>query len=297
VQHPRLTRRQFLTGTAAGGLGALVGFSQPAAAGRIPSAVHIVAHADDALLFLNPDQQKDIAAGYVTRIVCLTAGESIFTDPAYWQGREAGMLASIASLAGVADSWTSSTLTVNGIPLLCQQLTAMPSVSMEFFRLPDGNVNGSGFVASSYQSLQSLWSGTITTMDAIDGSASYDKAALIATLAALLSAAQPVRIRTQDFVNTFGDGDHSDHYAVGQFVKAANAAYTGARRTLFGYLGYPSDQQPANVTRKYLTQKQAAWLAYAPDDPVVPQTIAAADKGPYGMWLARQYLAGQLATG
>jgi LmbE family N-acetylglucosaminyl deacetylase len=256
VEQLHLTRRQFLAGTAAGGIAALVGLDQPAGAGAIRSAVHIVAHADDTLLFLNPDQQRDIAAGYLTQVICMTAGESLSTDPAYWQGREAGMMAGVASLAGVADSWTSSTLTVNGIPLLCQQLTALPSVSMVFIRLPDGNVDGSGFPASSHQSLQSLWDGTIATIDAIDGSASYDQATLIATLAALLDAAQPFRIRTQDFVNTFGDGDHSDRYAVGQFVQAA----------------------------------------YAPDDPVVPQTIAAADNGPYSKWLGRQYMVGEVLS-
>jgi len=302
MDHQHMTRRQLLALGAGGGLAALVALSPPAGAAprvvgaaKAKGAMHIVAHPDDALLFLNPDQQRDIVSGRPVQIVYLTAGENTF-DATYWQAREVGALAAAASLAGVANAWTPSIVPVNGFNLLVQQLTAKPTVTIVFMRLPDGNADGSGFPLSNNQSLQSLWTGTIAAMDAVDGSASYDKSGLIATLVALMAATRPLSIRTQDFINTFGGGDHSDHYAAGAFVQAANAAYVGSRRTLYAYMGYPASSQPVNVASRKYQAKTAAWLAYAPNDELVPQTIADANQSVYGSWLARQYQSGHIVS-
>src|SRR5206468_8645314 len=56
-----------------------------------------------------------------------------------------------------------------------------------------------------------------------DGSSSYTKASLTTTLAGLMSSAQASRVLTQDYLGTYGDGDHSDHHTVAYLVQAARS--------------------------------------------------------------------------
>ena len=257
----------------------------------------MVAHADDSILFLNPDEQHDIARGDPVRAVFVTAGESALgvTDP-YWTDREAGALAAFAHMAGMADTWSTGTLMANGHALVLNTLTGNPNVSVVFMRLPDGNTNGTGFPDSNHESLQSLWASKIPAVHAIDGSTSYTREDLIATLTSIMVAFQPGTVRTQDFVGTFGGGDHSDHYATAYFTQAANLGYTTTAHKLVGYLGYPVTAQPANVSGRTLHLKIDTYLVYAPHDALAPQTLAKVEAGPYGQWCARQYTVATLST-
>ena len=153
----RYSRRQVLT-TGLGGAASLLLIPGRSAAAlvRNRNSLHVVAHADDSILFLNPDEQHDIARGDPVRAVFVTAGESALgvTDP-YWMDREAGALAAFAHMAGMADTWSTGTLVANGHALVLNTLTGNPNVSVVFMRLPDGNANGTGFPASNNESLQS----------------------------------------------------------------------------------------------------------------------------------------------
>jgi LmbE family N-acetylglucosaminyl deacetylase len=290
----RYSRRQVLVGgigaAAAGAAAVLWVSSQLGESGtRNKSSLHVVAHADDTVLFMNPDEQGDIARGVPVRAVFLTAGNAI---PAawYWESREAGVLAAFAHMAGVANAWSGSTLTTNGHALHLQTLSGNPNVSAVFMRLPDGKVNGSGFPASNNESLQKLWTGTIPTMHAVDGSTSYAKQDLIITLARIMTRFQPGTIRTQDFVNTFGGRDHSDHYATALFTRAGSNAYSNVDHELVGYMGYPTVFLPANLPSEQSKNKADTFFVYARHDVAAPQTLAAANiNGSYGRWLSRQY--------
>ena len=165
-------------------------------------------------------------------------------------------------MAGVANSWTQTDAGVPGHPMPIYTLTGQPTVSVVFMHLPDGNVDGSGFASTNYQSLQKLWTGTISTIDAVDGSSSYTKSSLISTLTSLMSGFQPGSIRTQDYVGTYGDGDHSDHYTVAYLTQAASQQYT-TPHTLTGYSDYYTRSLPANVSGADLTAKQNAFYKYA----------------------------------
>jgi LmbE family N-acetylglucosaminyl deacetylase len=296
VAGKRYNRRQVLIGGigVAGGLGVatavlLVDGEVAETGTRSKGSLHVVAHADDTILFMNPDEQGEIARGVPVRTVFLTAGN---VNPAtwYWESREAGVLAAFAQMAGVANAWSGSTLTVNGHALDLRTLSGNPNVSVVFMRLPDGGANGSGFPASDHESLQSLWTGTIPTMHAVDGSTSYAKRDLIITLASLMTRFQPVTIRTQDFVHTFGGGDHSDHYATALFTRAASIAYGSVEHALVGYMCYPTVFLTSNLSGEQLKDKIHTYFVYAPHDPAVPQTFAAAKaNGSYGRWLSRRY--------
>ena len=126
-------------------------------------------------------------------------------------------------------------------------------------------------------------------MTAVDGSTSYTQQDLVATLTSIMNGFQPATIRTQDFVDTFGDGDHSDHYATALFTQAANNAYTSVSHELVGYMGYPISNLVADVSGNNETAKINTFFIYAPYDAAVPQTLAQANADNYGLWFARQY--------
>jgi LmbE family N-acetylglucosaminyl deacetylase len=227
--------------------------------------LNIVAHQDDDLLFLSPDLLHAIQSGRTVRTIFLTAGDA---GSDLWQTREAGVQAAYAQMCGVANSWTQTDadLAEHAIPVFL--LADYPSVSVAFMRLPDGNFNGAGFASTTYQSLQRLWMGAISSIETIDGSSNYSKATLISTLTSLMASFQPDEIHTQDYVGTYGDGDHSDHHSVAYFVQAAEQQYTTSHR-LRGYEGYTTSSRLANVTGTDLIAKQDAFHAYAHYDQVV----------------------------
>jgi LmbE family N-acetylglucosaminyl deacetylase len=231
------------------------------------TTLNFVAHEDDDLLFLSPDLLHTIQADHTVRTVFLTAGDS-GTGADYWQNRESGIRAAYAQMRGVTNSWVQTDAGITGHPIPIFTLSEHPSLSLAFMRLPDGNIDGSGFLSTNHQSLQYLWTGLIPTIDTIDGSSSYSKTTLIHTLTTLMLSFQPNYINTQDYINPYGDGDHSDHHSVAYLVWAATQQYTTPHR-LTGYENYTTSSRLANVTGTDLTAKQDAFYTYAHYDKVI----------------------------
>ncbi|NIZ92784.1 DUF7402 domain-containing protein, partial [Kineococcus rubinsiae] len=268
------------------------------------SSITVDAHTDDDLFFQNPDVLRAVAVATTGascyRGVYVTAGDAgRATSTGYWQAREQGVQAAYATMAGVADEWTATTRTFAGKPVVVATLRDAPTVSLAFLRLPDGNVDGSGFGTTRYASLQKLYTGSIATISTVDSGAgagaSYTRAQLSATLGALVLAQRASHVRTLDFTGTFGDGDHSDHHAVGYLVRdEVRAVAPGA--TLAGYSGYPGAGSPVNVptTSPEFTAKAAAFEAYAPYDALLEcrtaqDCLTGSRRGDEGAWLQRQY--------
>ena len=247
----------------------------------------IVAHEDDDLIFISPDLLHAIQAGATVRTVYVTAGDDGMSA-SYWMSREAGLRAAYALMAGAANSWTQSDAGVPGHPIPLFTLSGKPNISLAHMRLPDGNLDGSGFPSTGNESLQQLWQGTIATIDAVDGSSSYTQTSLIATLARLMTGVQPTKIYTQDFVGTFGDGDHSDHHTTAYLTQAAAQQYTAAH-TVTGYEGYGTSSLRVNVSGADLTTKQNAFYAYGKDDSQVCSSKSSCSGTDYAAWLQRQY--------
>src|SRR5262245_22237578 len=109
------------------------------------SVMNLVAHEDDDLLFISPDLVHAIGGGGTcVRTVFLTAGDA-GQDQTYWSGREAGIKAAYAQMAGVANTWTQSNAAVPGQTVSLFTLAGNSAVSVAFMRLPDGLTDGSGF--------------------------------------------------------------------------------------------------------------------------------------------------------
>ncbi|MBK7623729.1 MAG: discoidin domain-containing protein [Kineosporiaceae bacterium] len=239
----------------------------PAAAAACPgSALTIVAHEDDDTIFVNPDVLNDIRAGRCVRTLFVTAGDAgnSYPDSLY---RENGPKAAYAQMAGVANNWVATDDGVSGRTIQVLNLAGNSRVSIAFLRLPDGFPSGQGSATYGGRSLSKLWTGSISSITAVDGSETYSRSTLISTLAAMMADFQPTTIRTQDYVSPVSDADHSDHLMTAAFTLAADSLYTSTAHTLMAYQGYGTASRPANVSGVDLTRKQAALAAEAQFDP------------------------------
>lgn len=281
---------------------ALSAFSASAASASCSSsAMYVVAHEDDSLIFQSPALLQDIQNGACVRTVFLTAGDD-GQSQSYWATREQGVEAAYAQMAGVANSWTGSIATVDGHPIQIETLAAKQTISLAFMRLPDGGYPaGLGNPVYGSQSLMQLWnSGNGATpaksmIAAVDKSTSYGYEELIETLAGLMVAFQPQTIATQNFRGTFNDGDHNDHVAAAYFTRAAQKRYTAGHQ-LIAYEDYEDESRPANVSGSLLEAKSSAFYKYSGYDVNGCATATACAGSPYGAWLKRQYVAASETT-
>ena len=251
-------------------------------------AIQIIAHQDDDLLFQSPDLLRDVDAGRCVRSVFVTAGDSGYGND-YWQSREEGAEAAWADMAGVDDDWSTSTISLGGKSVRLRTLNDSPNVSLVFMRLPDGFPLGTGSAARGYQSLYRLLTGAISSISAVDGSASYTASSLRSALLDVVQDKDSTWIRTQDYVSYYGaDQDHYDHHSVAYLARDTMNAYENDV-ILSSYLGYGdfvnNGAWPQNIFGSDLDRKESAFDAYAGYDDEV-------DWDEYWSrgWIQRQYV-------
>jgi LmbE family N-acetylglucosaminyl deacetylase len=260
--------------------------------------MNIVAHQDDDLLFMNPDLLHEIEAGDCIRTVYVTAGDA-GQGSVYWIGREQGSEAAYDSLLGIPETtiWVQKTvkLAENEYISVVNPI-GNRKVSLIFMLLSDGNINGSGFPDSDFESIAKLYYHRIPVVETVDRQSSYTAEQLTTALTQLMTLYQPTILHTQaprDYGTIFHD--HSDHITVGKFVTNAFAAYPNhASVPITYYVGYPIRQRPEDVTGADLIAKTNAFLAYARFDGGVCQSLDACDTTPtYDAYLHRQYTTDQ----
>ncbi|KAI9374713.1 hypothetical protein BJX61DRAFT_550940 [Aspergillus egyptiacus] len=251
--------------------------------------LNFVAHEDDDLLFLSPDLLTQIQSGRSVRTVFLTAGDA-GNGPEYWTMRQEGSRAAYASMSNAANSWTQSDAGVDGYNIPVFTLDSNPDISLAFLQLPDGNIGGEGFNGAG--SLKQLWEGTVASLTSWAGS-TYTKDGLIEVLRQLGDAYEHDSINTHDFVHSYGDGDHSDHYTTGYLVKEAFGDCERGE-DITSYMGYPVENMPVNLDESTLEQKKAVFYTYASYD----RNTCASDEACSGrseeLWVQRQYVVGEL---
>ena len=284
------------------GAAPLTAAASPECKGR---AMYVVAHEDDSLLFQSPDLLEDIRDGRCVRTVFLTAGDN-GEEESYWITREEGAEAAYAQMAGLVPSaaWTPSTETVRGAvdhPIRFETLAADSRISLVFLRLPDGGYPaGEGTPLYGMQSLMKLWNGgnaalpAESSVEAVDGSTSYEYEDLTATLAALMASFEPQWIATQNYTGSFGNGDHPDHVATAKFTEEAQALYA-LPHELTGYEDYEISLLDENVAGELLEAKEEAFDAYNAHDGACTEGESCVSL--YEKWLKRQYVAASEAIG
>ncbi len=257
------------------------------------SSVYTVAHEDDSILFESPALFQDIASGRCVETIFVTAGDNGFGE-SFWSSRQEGAEAAYAEIAGVPDTWSVSDAGISGHPMPRYTLTGLPTVSLVFMHVPDGDTNGLGFAAYGMQSLQKLWQGTIPTINTVDGSSSYTREDLIDTISTLIQNVGADAVSTQDFVGTYGDGDHSDHHSVAYMTEAAGQE-DPTPHSMTSYYDYTISGLPSNLSAADTQAKENAWFANAPYDDQVCQTVNACVGDGTADWWSREYVAATLA--
>ncbi|MBM3716892.1 MAG: hypothetical protein FJW64_14390 [Actinobacteria bacterium] len=263
--------------------------AEPAGAQTLLS---IWAHPDDDIIFSNPGLTAAIAEGATVRTVFVTGGDA-GRGLDYMRSRELGIMKAYNRMRGSTADWTPRQITL----LTGARVTRFvpdddPRFSLTMLRLPDGNLDATGFAATGRTGLTQLLDGRAPTLSPLDGSPALDVTRLRAGLAELVGAARPTRVSTHiPRGSAFAAGDHPDHSCVGELARGAAPAAGVSATAVSYFLGYPSQSQPVNVSGGPLDDKVETYRTYAQDDPVIRCADAhacLAQRG-FGEWLRRSY--------
>ena len=250
----------------------------------------IVAHPDDDLLFMNPDIANSIAAGDVSTTVYLTSGDA-GGEAAYWQGRETGIKAAYALMAG-SDDWVDEIVPIvhndSQFDLVSSFLESAPEVRLYFLRIPDG----AGLIEDplDYDSLGQLEIGTRLSVDSVDGQASYTREDLVNVLTGLMQAHEPAAFRLQVSDGESAIGEHTDHIHTTEFALEGLDGFQGANDYhVHHYVNYQTEDMEPNLTQAEALFSLQVMQAYGAHDPAV--TDSNGNLLPvYVEWSMRQYI-------
>lgn len=225
-----------------------------------PTDVVIIAHQDDWQLFMGDILAKRIRSGNRAIFVYLTAGDD-GRDSLYWRARERAALESTRLAVGLDAG--SSAPGCKVIQVLQHPITRcdIGQTRSYFLRLPDGKRNGHGFATSHYQSLRKLRGGSITALDALDGSTVYlGWADLRNTVSELVpNDSTTIILDTMDPSIARNPHDHFDHRLAGIL---ATEVRLGRQRPITYYVGYALATRAANRTAEEAQIKTELFLAY-----------------------------------
>lgn len=250
-------------------------------------------HPGNWTLFMGDRVPASLAAAGEVVFVALSGGDANL-GIAHVQTRESATLAAIDALLGAPGSWACAQQTILTHSVLrCAKGTAVSF----FLRLPDGAPTGDGYAGRGSMSL--LRDGRITSLTAIDGSATYaswsDLTGTVRALVDLEAASQSapyVEVNTPDTDRTANTGDHPDNFATADAVSAAAAT---RQWNISWYVDDHTQVLAQNLSQAAHDTKQAAYYAY-------DSVMGAAGYG-YGryetstqLWLWRTYLRSTVAV-
>jgi hypothetical protein len=223
---------------------------------------YAIAHEDDWQLFMNLNAYYDLVAPNVKVVFIHTTAGDEGKGSLYWQSREEGSKSSVRCCLAPLSSLTESagTRVFNGHTI---NYWTANNATCYFMRLPDGNIDGSGF-PPTFQSLSKLKNGAIQTIDTVEKSAIYSGwSDLYQTIQAIIelerAGTQSQWINYPDANMISNPDDHSDHYATGSAVQAMGIISTLGQAL---FVGYNINNNPANLTGVDSFWKSAMFAAY-----------------------------------
>ncbi|OKI06108.1 LmbE family protein [Streptomyces sp. CB02923] len=236
---------------------------EAAASGAAPAFLHVIAHADDSLYFMNPALEQSVRSGARSVTVCLTGGESDGRNaaehgrgdrvpprdrPAFARARTNGLRAAHAVMAtgDPLSPWDMEAVSLlPGFQVEIQTLRAAPRNQLVFMELVEARtVSG-----PRARSLRGLWLGAIDALPTLRSEGTpvqrtfqYTREQVVESLIALLERVRPTVVRTLDPnavhaphqpppAGDSGPGggllyhDHQDHISSAYFAQAALAGY------------------------------------------------------------------------
>lgn len=220
---------------------------------------HVSGHPDDVLLFKGEMLHNDLQWPDVKVVsIVTTAGDAGRVDD-WWWAREHGLVDSLR--VGKREDFTPTPVTVGGHTVMCYRAGSWRAW---FLRLPDGNVDGSGFASTGFQSLPKLRDGQLPGMDSLPTAAipaqRYSSwADVVQTLRAIVSlerrgATNPHPwVNASDYNRARNPGDHPDHYATADALRSF-VGQDGCNRAW--WVSYDTADRPANLSGTALANKR-----------------------------------------
>jgi hypothetical protein len=239
---------------------------------QIPDySIYIHAHPDDWQAAMEPFPYYDAQAGKRIIFIILTAGDAGKSD-AFWQGREAGAIASMQQLPVSGYGSSSGFISVNNHSIWTVTYRIVTTV---FMRLPDGSGDnpcgsvsldnltfGLGTAARNCQSLYQTESlGKAITSD--DGSTTYSSwSDLLSTIQKIVDYyniphTSNTILNIPEYDRGLNPTDHADHYATADI---GNELGSGWVVRLF--IGYDALSRPANLDSLDQIIKTNSFQAY-----------------------------------
>ncbi|MGH1441802.1 MAG: DUF7402 domain-containing protein [Cellvibrionaceae bacterium] len=233
---------------------------------------YTAAHQDDWQLFMNPQAYNSVKNPRVDKTVFIhvTSGDAgqgagfLGEDHPYLIARNEGALRAIrfmvnANRGRLGAAMNESAVTLNGHTL--QRYEYSQAVAY-FLKLPDGNLGGQGFSGTGNESLQRLYSGAISQIETVDGSATYygwDD--LVRTAEAIVDYESPVgnaiTFNSADTDTSLNPGDHSDHLHSSLLMQAVALNNTCINQNF--YRDYVTSRLPDNVSKSELLVQAGTW--------------------------------------
>ena len=216
--------------------------------------VYVAPHPDDWQLFMNPNAYTDLKNPN-KKVVFLhtTAGDAgDGTGTNFYLAREEGSLRAIRFMSntftnGIGSNMNKTTVTINGHKIL---KFSYRNATAYFLRLPDGNLNGDGYILHNNVSLKKIYDGSKSSISAIDGSTTYNSLNdLEVTIKAIIqSVANPsdeLIFNLADDDSSINPGDHSDHIYSSLILQHVAQSIGGVKLNL--YTEYSSTSMPQNL--------------------------------------------------
>lgn len=256
-----------------------------------------VAHQDDDLLFMNPDIHATIGAGGCVQTVYLTAAER-GEGMGYMLGRARGVRAAYSYIAQTANSWLEDVGDFDGRHLARFVLVGDKRVSLIHMRLKDPWLGKGWGSLTPLSRAESVPGATAESLGPYVET--YDRAQLVATLAAIIKNYQPTVIRHMDDSISIPynklcwrctGNDHPDHIASARLVRDAIRQEPGNYAEV-AYVDYPTQERASNLTAAETSAKTVAFKHYAWDDYRYCPKDPASCKEPAGTaasWVSRTY--------
>lgn len=230
---------------------------------HVPAKIsfYVIAHADDWQLFMQPNGYKDLTVAACKVVFIITTAGDAGMDDVYWSAREEGFKSSIRFCLAPIGTLAQA----NGIKNINDHIITYWSISNAtcyFLRLPDGNLDGSGFEAQGHQSLAKLKEGYKLT--AVDNSTIYQSwPDFSATLEAIiLYEKKELTNATIGYLNPDKNNnpdDHADHLATGEAIQAM-AVINRLEQVI--YTGYSTCNARAKLQHADLFWKAGMFAAY-----------------------------------
>jgi hypothetical protein len=275
------------------------------ALGQDTVAFYFAAHEDDWQLFMNPnayhDVQKESTKVVFVYVTAGDAGDGAGTAESahpYYLARENGAKASLQFMADARKSPVSPADSIASLSGHAIRRWHYRDTVSYFLRLPDGNMDGTGYKNTGRGTLKRLHDKAIPDITAVDGSAVYQGwGDLKDTLRTLIDEergrAANVWINIPDTDTAKNPGDHSDHQHMAQGVLEAIADLPCINKAL--YLDYVVMHMRENLSAPDREIKAGTYAAMEAGMAALDQ-VGASDSM-HRSWLGRRYVRPEPGTG